>query len=227
LRLVSGGHPDPLASAVHERSTWRGRFEDPPTPLPQSIHEDLIVVQATELEVIARWHDEATWHFERRAPYHAELWRWLRLSPRHPDWSRDGLNADALVLSRAERAAATLLLRPAVFSLLGRLGIARALVSESSVVRSAAALLVFAPPVSLDDWTIGRRFYRAWLEATRAGLALAPMSALADWEVTRSRIAALARIPGDRRVVNVFRAGLAPASGRPARARIPAEELLV
>ena len=227
LRLSAGGTIDPLAAAVPVRHSWRGPFERARERAPRVASEDLIVIDETHGDLVARIHDAATWHFERQPAYHAELWKWLRLSPRHRNWSRDGLNADALALSRVERTAASLLLRPRVFALLGRLGVARFLVSESAVVRSAAAFLVFAPPAALDDWTVGRRFYRAWLEATAAGLSLAPMSALADWEVARAKIVELATVPADRRVVNVFRTGRAPASRELRRARIPAAEMLV
>ena len=228
LRIVEGAARDPLVDEIARRKSWRGRFVgDASARLAALTHEDLFVIPRQQLGEIARWHDEATWHFERRPDYHAELWQWLRLSPAHPDWWRDGLNAEALVLSPLERRAAGILLRPGIFSVLGRLGLARALVSEAAAVRSASAALAFAPPASLDDHAIGRRFCRAWLTATQAGLALAPMSALADWEETRTRVAALARIPGDRRVVNVFRAGLPPADPQPERARLPELELIV
>ena len=228
LRVVDGGVHDPLAREIEKRKSWRGRFVgDASAQLAALGHEDLFAIAREHLAEVARWHDDATWHFEQRPDYHAELWKWLRLSPSHPDWSRDGLNADALVLSPFERRVAGVLLRPPVFSALGRVGVGRVLVSEASAVRSASALLVFAPPVQLDDWSVGRRFFRAWLTATRAGLALAPMSALADWDETRGRIAELARIPGDRRVVNVFRAGLPPATARPEHVRLTELELMV
>ena len=229
LRIVPGREDeDALASATENRRSWRGQFSGDASAQVASLrHEDLFVSAREHLARVADWQDTATWHFEQGPAYHAELWRWLRLSPNHPDWARDGLNAEALVLSPLERRVAAVLLRPRVFSALARIGVARALVSEKAAIRSASGLLVFAPPASLDDWTVGRRFYRAWLTATRAGLALAPMSALADWSDTRGKIAGLARVPADRRVVNVFRAGPAPATTNPGRARLDVDELLV
>ena len=229
LRTVPGRPDvDGLASVTATRRSWRGRFSgDASAQVAALRDEDLFIIGREHLDRVAVWQDDATWYFEQRPAYHAELWKWLRLSPEHPDWARDGLNADALVLSAVERRLAGILLRPRVFAALGRIGVARRLVSEQAPIRSATALLVFAPPESLDDWTVGRRFYRGWLTATRAGLALAPMSALADWSATREKIAELARVPANRRVVNVFRAGAAPAMTTAGRARLNANELLV
>ena len=73
-----------------------------------------------------------------RHEYQAELFDWMRLSPSHANWNRDGLNADCLAMSAVERTAARLLFRPRVFRALGKIGLARLLIAEAARVRSAA-----------------------------------------------------------------------------------------
>ena len=203
---------DPLAAQVLARRSFRGRFA-PVTPdararLRDVAAADAVVLDAPrDLATVATLHDRATWHFEQDAAYHTELWSWLRLSRRHPRWDVDGLNADCLALSAAERAGARVALRPPVFALLTRLGIARHLVSEAPQVRSAAGLVVFAPDSALTPFDVGRRFYRLWLELTAAGLFAAPMSATSDFMETRAELARLAGIGPGRRVANVLRVG--------------------
>jgi hypothetical protein len=222
---------DPLVTFVFKRGSWRGQFAPPAAAdrerLAAVAAEDVrLVTDALGIAGIARAHDLATWQFERRDEFHRELWEWLRLSPRHPRYHRDGLNAECLALSSAERAAAELLLRPRLFHLLGRAGLARHLISEAAQVRSALALLLFCPRRSESAFDVGRRMYRLWLEVTAAGLHAAPMSACADDRATREAIERRHGIPPDRRLANLFRVGRAPAAV-PVSPRVPAAELLV
>lgn len=207
-----GAMLDPLAPFVDARRSYRGRFIPPRTEARLALSalaapDALLVAGAADLSTIASFHDFATWHAESDAAYHAELWSWLRLSPLHPDWSRDGLNADCLALSRVERTAARLMLRPRVFSFLSRLGVARLLVRESAQVRSAAAVVLFAPERTLTPFETGRRFYRLWLEITGAGLYAAPMSALRDWRAMREAVERDFGIGPARILANAFRVG--------------------
>jgi hypothetical protein len=229
--LMAGAVPDPLASFVFKRRSWRGRFAahaaaDRERLAALTAPDTHFVAEPSQIAQIAGAHDLATWKLERRDDYHRELWQWLRLSPRHPRYHRDGLNAECLTLSPAERRAAQLLLRPPVFRLLGRVGVARHLVSEASQVRSALTLLLFCPRRSESAFHVGRRMYRLWLEITAAGLHMAPMSACADDATTRQAIERRYAIPSDRRLANVFRVGRAPVDV-PVSPRLPVSELLV
>ena len=188
--------------------------------------EDVQVLDdALDIRLASKSHDDATWRFESRKEYHAELWSWLRLSRRDVRYRRDGLNADCLALSAAERIAALVLLRPVVFTWLSRLRIARPLISEAAQVRSAIALVLFIPRRTDSAFDVGRRFYRLWLEITAAGLHATPMSASADDAKTRARYEA--NIPRDRRLANVLRVGHAPIGGVAESFRLPTAELLV
>lgn len=225
------GAADPLASWVEARSSYRGTF----VPAPAGIVARLRQLEADDIRLtplsanfreLAARYDDASWAFVGQPPYESELYHWLRLRPSHPAWSRDGLNADCLALSKTERQVAGLVLRPPVFAWAKRAGIARPLLSEARQIRSALALVLFAPERALDDMSVGRRFYRLWLELTAIGLSLAPMSAFADHQETARYLCDVFEIPASRRVANVFRVGVPPRSA--ARSpRLPLDELLV
>ena len=220
---------DPLAAFVATRRSWRGKF-DPSLPGDAALIGGLAAADvrvATDLAAMARAHDDATWSFESRPDYHRELWTWLRLSPAHPAYDRDGLNADCLALSTPERVAASVALRPPMFRALAALRLAKPLVSERSQVRSASAVVVFCPRRDEGPFDVGRRFYRLWLEVTALGLHLAPMSASADDPATRAWLERELGVPADRRVANVLRVGRVAPERVAASPRLPLAELRV
>src|SRR4051812_11081017 len=149
-RVTSGGVIDPLAPHVHERRSYRGAFSrrgarELASARLMEAPDVHVIDDALDIRLSSRSHDAATWRFESRTEYHAELWSWLRLSRRDPRYRRDGLNADCLDLSTPQRVAAMALLRPTVFRVLTSLRVARHLVSEAAQVRSAIALVLFMP----------------------------------------------------------------------------------
>lgn len=229
-RVTSGGAVDPLAPQVMERRSYRGAFTrrgarelaSARTVEADDVH---VMDDAMDIRLSSRSHDAATWRFESKREYHAELWSWLRLSRRNPRYERDGLNADCLALSTPERLAAIVLLHPVVFGFLARARVARHLVSEAAQVRSAIALVLFMPRRTDAAFDVGRRFYRLWLEITAAGLHAAPMSASVDDPVTRAQYDSL--VPPDRRLANLLRVGHAPVGTVAESCRLPVGELLV
>lgn len=230
--ITEGAAEDPLAAYVEARRSFRGRFEPVPADVLRRLEtvggEDArYVTDPAAIRVAAGLYDDAAWGFVGRPEYHAELHRWMRLSPRHPDWARDGLNADCMALSGVERAAASVLLRPRVFGVLRRVGLAKPVVSEAAQTRSASALLLFTPARGVGDFDVGRRFYRLWLEVAALGLAMVPMSALSDSPGARERLCREHGVPGDRRLANVLRVGMVPSGGAARSPRLPAEEVLV
>ena len=229
-RVSAGGAADPLAPQVSERRSYRGTFtrrgaRELASARLMEAGDVHVIDDALDIRLSSRSHDAATWRFESRPAYHAELWSWLRLSRRDPRWRRDGLNGDCLGLSTPERLAARVLLWPAMFRLLGALRVARHLISEAGAVRSAIALVLFMPRESDTPFDVGRRFYRLWLEITAAGLHAAPMSASVDDPLTRAQYDPL--VPPGRRLANVLRVGHVSKADVAESYRLPVGELLV
>lgn len=232
---------DPLAAHVRARRCWRGPFRQGEASRAADATavaglagdgEDggaVHVLPPADAAGVARDADDATWAFERREDYHEELWRWLRLDPGAPEYRRDGLTADALVLSPLERRAASLLLRPRVFRWLQRTGLGRPVVSEAAATRTAAGLVLLAVPGALAPERAGRFLYRAWLRAAAAGIVLAPMSALVDHAPSAARLGRRVGLGADERLLMVFRAGRLPdgVDAPPPSPRLPVGELLL
>jgi len=232
LTVRPGEVSDPLAAHLTERRTYRGKFEG-----GQAAHaalarlersRDLIIVQSPKpIAELARLYDEASLRWFRNAPYRAELVSWMRLSRRHPSWSLDGLNAEAMEMSGLEAAGAGVVLKPGVFETLDLVGLAGALVAEAAVVRSASAIVLFHRPANEAPFDTGRRFHRAWLGFTQAGLAAAPMAVLADDAEARERVQADFGIGGDRRLITAFRLGVAPVRDLAPKPRLGLDALIV
>lgn len=233
LTVSEGGLFDPLASFARQRRTYRGRFNsgDVATAACAQVAEacpDLIVVQASDrIAELANLYDEASLRWFRQAAYRRELVSWMRLSRRHPEWSRDGLNAEAMEMSPLEAAGAGLVLRPGVFEALDRIGAARGLVAEAPVVRSAAAIALFHRLADEPPFETGRRFHRVWLTFTRAGLSASPMAVLADDPQAAATVARQFGLAPGRRLITAFRLGLAPARALPPKPRLPLDVLIV
>src|SRR5262249_31426428 len=229
--LIEGVPEDPLAAWMEKRRAFRGVFPRPAPELAQALRglaarDTIVVTERDAIATLAREYDAANLRFLAQPAFEAELYAWLRLVPSHPGWDRDGLTAPCLALSPIEARAAHLLLRPAVLPWLRRTGLAGALMSEAAAIRSAAAVVLFAPLRSEDAFHVGRRFHRLWLDVTRGGAALCPFSSLADHEPTAREVERRFAIPAERRLANAFRVGVAP--GEPAKSpRLPVGELIV
>ena len=225
--------PDALARWVVSRRAWRGRF--PPATAgeidalqPVAAAPDLqLLLERRAIEEVARRYDRASYGFLSQTAYLREFHGWCRFHRAHPDWNRDGLNADALALSALERRAAALLLRPGPFRVMQALHVAKPLVSEAAQIRSSSAILLFCPAADASDFEVGRRFYRLWLEITSAGFCLCPLSAVVDDTGEARGLEALGRVSAERRLVNAFRLGPVRGLTIAESPRLPAEELLV
>src|SRR5207244_1289393 len=145
-RRLPGAEPDPLAAQVTRRRTYRGRFLPADVAALDALHEVLDpapdvtpVYDAASIAVLAAESDRASFGFLALRGYQGELYRWLRFSPRDGGWTRDGLTADCLELSRVERLVGRWLFVPAYFALLAQVGLTRPLVAEAGRTRTAAA----------------------------------------------------------------------------------------
>lgn len=230
-RLASDGIDDPLAQWVPHRRSWRGAFVAP-TDQDRYDAQALVgadrtlVIDTAELKFLAPVFDRASYRFTREDAFRAELRSWMRLKRTDPNWARDGLNADAMALSRIEAMGAGLVLGP-LFSPLATVGLASSLLAEGGKVASAAAVVLYHRPIGEPPMQSGAAFYRLWLEITAAGFSAAVLAALADDTATAATLQARYRLPETHRIVSAFRIGRAAGEQAEPRARLPLAELLV
>jgi nitroreductase len=223
---------DPLGGQTALRSSWRGGFLalDAATQAGlarlAAVAPDLLLVQdRAAIRRIAALADRAGLFFLRDTSHRRELRDWMRLSRGHRDYRRDGLNAEALALSRLEALGAGVVLGPA-FPWLDRIGLAGTLTAEAGKAGSAAAMALLHRPEGEDALETGRAFYRAWLAMAREGLAGCPVSVLVDWSETRAALGKDHPLPAGRRLINVFRIGVPAIAHSVAHARLPVDELI-
>lgn len=231
LGLVAGAEPDPLANLVAVRQSWRAAFR-PPTEADRrdaaalGADDAVVITEPEKLVQIAERLDAASWRFMGNRDFRGELLSWMRLSKTHPNWARDGLNADAMNMGAIEAHGARFVLGPA-FGTLARFGLARPLLSEAGRMRKNTAVVLFSRPAEEQPLDSGVAFYRLWLTIEAAGFGASVLAALADDPETAEWVGGIARLPQDRRLVSAFRIGRRPVSPRLPRARLPLEELLV
>lgn len=228
LRLSKGGRADELASFLRTRRTYRGVFEPADAAdiaaLITAAPDLTLLTSAQDIAAVAKLNDEASLRTFRDTGFRAELLSWMRLKKGHPRWARDGLNAQAMGMSGIEAAGAGFALRPGVFEVLDKLGLAGALTGEAATVKTASAVGLFCRPHGEAPFETGRRWHRLWLEIERLGLSAAPMTVLAD---DAKACRALTETYGlEDHLVTVFRIGVAPHDGKALPARLPAEELV-
>jgi hypothetical protein len=231
--LSTGATPDPLAKFAETRASWRGAF----APKLDADHAalaklgeacpDLHIIEAPDaVAELAKLYDQVSLEVVRAPAYRAELLSWMRLSKKQASYARDGLNAEHLALSPFEAFAAGIVLGGA-FPALDGIGLAGTLMAEAPKVKSAAGIALFHRPAAEPELETGRRFYRVWLEIERAGLALCPMSVLADVPHAAARLLDEAGLSPGRKLVTAFRIGRRPPNAHLApRARLPAAELI-
>jgi hypothetical protein len=229
--LVPNAPADPLAASVEARASWRGGFAshtqtDVEALTALSAPDTIVVTDPAQLDQLARQYDKASYGFMRQGPFRNELTGWMRLSKRHPSWSVDGLNAEAMVLSPIEAAAASFVLGP-TFPLLDKVGLAPMLLAEGQKIKKAAGVILFHRDAHEDPFISGRHFYRLWLKLEAAGFGGAVLAALADDKAISRALCEAYGIGTDRRLVSAFRVGRLGTQKASPRARLALEEVLV
>lgn len=230
LTFLRGAEPDPLLAVLEARASWRGPFL-PPSPQDLAaaqalLGEDRVVVSdPVAIAVAAALYDRASYAIIRGDGFRTELRHWMRLSPRHPDWARDGLNATAMQLSGIEAVGAGAVLGP-LFRPLAALGVAPALLAEAKGFTNAAAVVLFHRAADEHPFDSGRAFHRLWLEVEAVGLGGNVLAALADDPASATAICTINGIDVDRRLVSAFRIGRRYGP-RFRRARLPLAEVLL
>ncbi|WP_311271180.1 hypothetical protein [Sphingobium sp. WCS2017Hpa-17] len=221
---------DALAPLLACRASWRGAFASPDEADRRALQaltatDCTVITNSPELRRLGRCFDRASYGFMRQAPFRRELRNWMRLSPRDPRWSRDGLNAQAMALSSLEALGAGFVLGPA-FALLDRFGLAAPLLAEGSKIAGAAGLLLFHRPTGEDPFDSGRHFHRLWLAIEGVGMGAAVLAALADDRNVAADLMTEQGVPAGRRLVSAFRAGRRSGKAYP-RARLPIGDVLI
>ncbi len=226
--------PDPLASFVDKRATYRGRFIPNGKANATMIDDwlgkrpDIIrVAEKNSIRKIADIYDHCAAAITKNADYYAELYQWLRFSRAHRDWDRDGLSADALSMGTAERLFGPYVAHPFVFKIWTRLGLTKCFISEKRAICSAEVILIFTQDKYVSAFDAGRAFYRLWLRIVSFGLVLCPMSALVDYPDGQDYLRKQWPSVTDRKIVNVFRVGRAPEGLPQPAARLPVRELIL
>jgi hypothetical protein len=230
-RLTSGGSIDPLGDMVHKRASWRGPFatvshEDRAKAAQLAADDAVAVTELSDLKTLAKMYDAASYGFMHMREFRAELLSWMRLKRHHPNWARDGLNADAMALNRLEAIGAGWVLGPA-FGALDKIGLASPMLAEGGKITAAAGVIIFHRPVAESAFDCGRYFYRLWLKIEAAGFGAAVLAALADDDQTAKKIMSMHGIQSTQRVVSAFRIGRRTAIAAPARARLSLSDVLV
>ena len=230
-RVEFGGDPGPVydAGIVARRTTWRQGFAAGPkadlTPLADR-GDTTPTADPALIEALAVLNDQTSLQIMRGRLFRDELRHWMRLSKHHPNWSKDGLNAHALAMSRLDAIGANVVLRAPWFEMLDRIGLGAALVGEATKTRTAHWIVAFHRAEGEDPLISGEAFYNMWLALTALGQAAWPMAALADDPDARAEVCRLMNLPGDQRLINVLRVGPLPAS-TPVKARLDTADLMV
>lgn len=213
---AASAYPTPFGiSDVTSRTTSRVAYQ--PGPLDQAavtrLRElaeeagaELRLVPCRELSGLL---DRADRHGFGSPSVVAELRSWLRLTPRHPSYRKDGLTDKALALSRPQ--AAGLRAALALYSPLRRLGLPRALAAASRGLLDyeGQVVVLVAPSANgpASQVAMGRVLMRQWLALSKAGYATHPLSQLIDCQGTRETLAGRTGITDPARLVSVYRAG--------------------
>ena len=231
LRLAPGGAADPLAAIVTTRVSHRSAFAttdgaDRTAAAFLAAHDTTVLADPATLAEAGRQLDAASWSYMRDGGFRRELLSWMRLSRRHRDWSRDGLNAEAMAMSPVAATGARLVLGP-LFAPLARIGLAKPLLAEGKRLSGDAAVILFHRPATETPFDSGAHFYRLWLRIEAAGFGAGVLAALADDAQANAWARAAGSVPVGHRLINAFRIGRRPHGAIVPRARLPLADLLI
>jgi nitroreductase len=158
----------------------------------------------------------------------SELLDWIRLQRDEEHASPDGFTPTTLALDPATARLMRLLRSsPLVRAGASRAGVVHAMAGQSAAaVERSGALLLLARPVStvVDRIAGGRAMMAVWLEATRLGLAVQPVSSAVGPESTRAATVDLFGASREDEVVTLLRVGRATGAPPPSP-RLPLERL--
>jgi hypothetical protein len=192
IRFAEGGTADSLASFLEQRCCNRKPY--PRRPVPE---ESLLQIDAS---ISAQENSHLHWlsdrpsirklawivaaadriRFEHR-PFHAELFHQLRFTPQAAESTRDGLDVRCLELPLGAATILRWLRHWPLMRQLNRFGLSRlmSLTSAMQVWRTGTiGLLTTTDTSRLGYLQAGRAMQRAWLTATKLGLAFHPLGSV-------------------------------------------------
>lgn len=233
LTVTGSAQLDPLAPFLSQRRTYRGAFDKGRTEPARAALAALsrpdvrLIMDDDQISEIATLADQATMRAYRNHPFRQELTSWMRLTPRHKNWARDGLNAQAMAMAIPVALAAGCVMSHPVFEALDRLKLAAPLTAEATTTRSAAGLVALVKDHQADPFQTGRDWHRLWLELTRMGLCACPLTILADDPLASAEMSERLRLAAHQTLVTVLRVGMVDARRLPTPARLPLDELIL
>lgn len=234
LIVTGAAQPDPLAPYLKTRRTYRGAFDKAQmdqaisavSALPES-EDSRVIIDRQQIAHLAKLTDQATLRTFRNRAYREELTAWMRFTPMNRNWSRDGLNAQAMSMSLPTALAAGAVLSWPMFEVLDTVKLAGPLTGEQASIVGSAALIAFVRPMDSDPTLTGRAWHRLWLEITRVGLVASPLTILGDDPIAHQEVSRMLGLDAKRRIVTVLRVGQVDASRLPPPARLPVDELII
>ena len=230
FEITKGAEKHPLAEFVTKRYSQRGNFNKVlprDTAAAKSLSDDNIisVTEKEDLKEIGKIYDAASLRFFRDDNFREELLSWMRLSKKHPKWSIDGLNYDAMAMSEFEAKAAGIVLSKKIFPLINKIGLGGAITAEAGKVIGSAGVILLHRPKTESHYESGRHFYLTWLKIVANGFQAAVMASLADDIECQNLLCNKYNIGNERRIITTFRIGRS--DNMASRARLKPEDLLL
>ncbi len=225
VTVSKGIKTDSLAKHLEDRFTWRGAFgAAAPALFGWNRPDTILIMDAPRRQWLAALNDRASLKILRDGAFRKELLSWMRLRPQHPRVQFDGMNQQALGLTRGMARRLALGFGP-LWRVLDLMRQSGPMTAQYDVTLTAPLIACFHRPINESPVVTGRAYMRFWLEATSLGLAGWPMAALSDDPNARKEIEAQLAIPPNQRLVQVMRLGKMGGT-RPPRARRPLTELI-
>ncbi len=195
LDITPGFSPNPLASMIPQRQSYRGVFKTAETSDIQALkdvlnnHEALLVTDKSVLKLLAAAADLAATESNKNENIQSELYHWLRFKKSHPQYSLDGMNREALALPASIAAIADILMKPSMYRKVDSIHLSGILNSEKAQIVSSTGLVCLQSDSNETPLNRGRKLYRLWLDLTAAGFYACPQSTLTDDEKASQKLA--------------------------------------
>lgn len=216
-QLIEVSDIDPLFYFLEGRRSVRSKFRKANSTEKSTLSNQFInnskvkLVEDTNIITeIANDFNRANYHFLGQKDYLAELNEWLRFDKNNDSFIQDGLNPEAMYMSQIEAFGAKYVLKPSVFSVLKKLGLAKTVIDERSKVVSATAIAFLIVNENTDEIERGSFFMRTWLDFTKIGFSLNPLSCLTDFTFYNEKWAKRLHLNSDEFLLNAFRVGPTP-----------------